>query len=127
VVVTEVRHLERSEERVYLPDVNVVLTANIPRSGETRRRGPLELTPDLAIEVLSPGDSAGRTLQRADFYMRAGVPLAWFVDPDTETVTIYKPGTQPRVHSAPDVIDALPVLREFALDLADLFDLPEGD
>jgi Uma2 family endonuclease len=120
-VVNEVRHVQRDEERVYLPDVNVVLREHFPRSSDERRRGPVELVPDLAIEILSPSDSAGRILQRADFYMRVSVPLAWFIDPDTETVTVYRPGTQPRVHQPPDVVDALPVLRDFTLDLAALF------
>jgi Uma2 family endonuclease len=46
-VVNEVRHVQRDEERVYLPDINVVLREHFPRSGEERRRGPVELVPDL--------------------------------------------------------------------------------
>ena len=126
-VVNEVRHVQRTEESVYLPDVNVVLRDHVPSSPEERRRGPVELVPDLAIEILSPSESAGRILQRADFYMRVRVPLTWFIDPDTHTVTVYRPGTQPRVHQPPDFIDAQPVLRDFTLDLAALFNEVEDD
>jgi Uma2 family endonuclease len=121
VVTNELRHADRSERRVYLPDINVTLMANLPASREERRTGPIERRPDFAIEVLSPGDNPGRVLERADFYMRTGVSLLWFVDPDTETVTVYRPGDAPRTERAPAVIDAKPVLAAFQLPLAELF------
>lgn len=126
VVVNEVRYAERSEERVYLPDINVVLREHVPTDPVVLRRGPVEIVPDFVIEVLSPGESAGRTLERADFFMRSGVPLAWFVDPETETVAVYRPGRPPEVHRPPETLDAAPVLQSFRLDLAAVFDLP-GD
>jgi Uma2 family endonuclease len=125
MAVTEVRHLNRDEERVYLPDINV-WTGEVPNLREALEGGPQERTPDIAIEVLSPGDSAGRTLQRAAFYMRTGVPLAWFVDPDTESVTVYRQGEEPSVHRAPDILDARPVLRDFRIDLSVLFAVPDN-
>lgn len=118
---TEVRHLVRAEERVYLPDVSVTLRGRAVTDPALRRRGPIEVTPDLAIEVLSPDDSAGRVLQRVDFFMRAGVGLVWIVDPELESVAVYRPGAALELHHAPDIIDASPVLRDFHLDLAELF------
>lgn len=120
-VTNELRHVARSERRVYLPDINVTLKANLPTGRDQRRMGPVERWPDFAIEVLSPRDNPGRVLERADFYMRTGVSLLWFVDPDTEAVTIFRPGEAPRTERPPAVIDATPVLRDFQLDLADLF------
>jgi Uma2 family endonuclease len=79
------------------------------------------VNPDFAIEVVSPGDYPGRIFERADFYMRAGTGLLWFVDPETESITAYRPGQAPTVHRAPAVIGALPVLRDFHLDVASLF------
>ena len=120
-VVNELRHVERTEERVYLPHVSVMLAGRRPADPEERRQGPVESQPDIAIEILSPGDSAGRTLQRADFYLRVGVSLAWFIDPETRTLTAYRPGMQPTVHTEPETVDAKPVLADFTLDLAAMF------
>ncbi len=121
IVRTEVRHLGRAAGRVYLPDVSVTVRGRAVTDPEIRARGPIEVAPDLAIEILSPDDPAGRVLERADFYMRSGVRLLWVVDPDTETVTVYRPGAPPGLHRAPQSLDASPVLREFRLDLASLF------
>jgi Uma2 family endonuclease len=86
-----------------------------------QKTGPVAVNPDFAIEVVSPGDYPGRIFERADFYMRAGTGLLWFVDPETESITAYRPGQAPTVHRAPAVIGALPVLRDFHLDVASLF------
>jgi Uma2 family endonuclease len=121
---TELRHADRAEDRVYLPDLNVSQSGRRAPRGST---APVEQAPDLAIEVLSPEDRATRVLDKADFYMRSGVRLLWLVDPENESVTVYRPGEQPVAHHAPDVLDALPVLSEFQLDLAALFAILHED
>lgn len=119
VVGVEVRHLARGIERIYLPDVHVTLTGRVP--SEAWRGGPIEVPPDLAIEILSPDDRASLTLDRIDFYFRVGVRLVWIVDPERGTVGAYRPGQAGTVHRPPEVIDASPVLPDFRLDLATLF------
>ena len=116
-----VTHVYASEERVFLPDLMVTLKGRIPTDRRTRLYGPVPVQPDMAIEVLSPGESTGRTLERADFYMRAGTTLLWLVDPETESITVYRPNQAPTVHRPPSTIDAKPVLRGFSLDLTALF------
>ncbi|PWB48868.1 MAG: hypothetical protein C3F10_00280 [Dehalococcoidia bacterium] len=113
---TELRHLQRDESRVYLPDVCVTLRERFP-GGD----GPVESPPDFAIEVLSPDDRAGRVAERVDFYLRAGTRLVWIVDPELETVSVYRPGQAPEFHRPPAAIDAQPVLPGFTMDLARLF------
>lgn len=113
---TEVRHLARGEERVYLPDVSVYLGRR-----PFVARGVVEVPPDFAIEVLSPDDQAGRVLERAAFYMRTGTSLLWIVDADLETVTVYTPGASPKAVRSPAILDAQPLLRAFTLDLGTLF------
>ncbi len=123
-VVTEVRHLQGGEQRIYLPDVSVTLRGRSPKA---QGRGPVEVSPDFAIEVLSPDDRTGRVLDRVQFYLRNGVQLVWLVDPELRVVFAYRPGVEVEEHRAPDVIDAQPVLKEFALDLAELFAALDDD
>jgi Uma2 family endonuclease len=117
-VVNEVRHADRREEWVYVPDIEVRLA---PRTGGRGSSAPVEGPPDMAIEVLSPGDRPGRLLERVSFYMRTGVALLWVVDPADEQVTVYRPGESPSTFGTSAVINAAPVLPEFELDLAALF------
>jgi Uma2 family endonuclease len=121
VVVNELRHAARVEDTVYLPDINVTLRERLPKDPAVFARGAMEVTPDLAIEVLSPDDRPGRVLERIEFYLRIGVRLVWVVDPDRETVTVCRPGEAQSIHRAPESLDALPVLSDFSLDLAGLF------
>jgi Uma2 family endonuclease len=115
---TELRHLDRAEERVYLPDVSVTLRARLVGDEPD---GPETVHPDLAIEVLSPDDRASRVLERVDFYIRAGVSLAWVIDPDQRSIVAYRQDSHPARHVSPATIDAAPVLGGFELDLAAFF------
>ncbi|MBA4181202.1 MAG: hypothetical protein C0506_11490 [Anaerolinea sp.] len=115
---TEVRHQSRNEERVYLPDLNVTVKDRLAREAF---RGPVDLAPDFAIEVLSPDDRAARVLDRVQFYLRAGVRLVWIVDPESRAVFVYRPGAAPEEHRPPAVLDAKPVLADFELSLGELF------
>jgi Uma2 family endonuclease len=98
-----------------------MVASRVPGERGTWFRGPIEIPPDLAIEILSPDDSTGRVLDKVDFYLRTGVQLVWLVDPELETVTVYRPGEQPSTERAPAALDATPVLRGFTLDLDAFF------
>lgn len=117
---TELRHLERAEEWAFLPDVSVTLKVRLP-TPSTQIPDPIEVLPDLAIEVLSPDDQPGRVSQKIAHYMASGVRLLWVVDPEAERVTVWEPGKAPRDLAAPAILSAVPVLAGFELDLAALF------
>ena len=124
-VLTEVRHADRTDEWVYLPDINVALGKRTTSRGS---RGPVETIVDFAIEVLSPDDRLSRVLRRIDLYLRSGTRLLWLVDPENRSITVYRRAEQPVSYYAPEVIDAQPVLSDFQLDLGELFAvLPDED
>ena len=114
---TELRHRERAEERVFLPDVCVTLRSKWPKNAE----GPIEVMPDLAIEILSPDDRTSRVQERIDFYLRVGTSLLWVIDPELETAAVYRPGKAQEFHRAAGILSADPILPGFELDLADFF------
>ena len=117
---TQLRHLGRSEEWAFLPDVSVTLKSRMTTPIQDVV-DPVEVLPDLAIDVLSPDSRPGRVVQKIAHYLQAGVRLLWVVDPETERVTIWEPGKTPRDLAAPAVLSAAPVLADFQLDLAALF------
>ncbi|MBM3982271.1 MAG: Uma2 family endonuclease [Planctomycetes bacterium] len=49
----------------------------------------LEVPPDLAVEVISPGNSAGEMAIKLDEYAKAGVKLVWYIDPERKEVDVY--------------------------------------
>jgi Uma2 family endonuclease len=121
VGVIELRHSDRDESRAYLPDVGILLSGRVPRDARTRKRGPIESPPDIAIEILSPDDRPSRVSEKLTFYMRAGVPLVWIIDPETRELHAHRPGSPSTVHRSPEVIGAQPVLSNFELSLDELF------
>jgi Uma2 family endonuclease len=80
--------------------------------------------PELAVEVLSPTDSATVVNQKVRHYLAAGT-VVWLVDPDAKTVTVYRPGDPYATRQTlgiEDTLDGGAVLPGFAMSLSDLFD-----
>lgn len=126
-VLDNLRHTYGPEQRAYLPDVSVLLRDRAPRSAAERHRGPVDIAPDIAIEVTSPDDRPGQLAEKLAFYLRIGIPLVWIVDPEERTLTAYRQDQPATIHAANETITAGPVLPGFQLALADLFDvLDEG-
>ena len=120
MVDTELRHLDREPEWVFLPDISVTLHSR-SRTPAREASGPEEVLPDFAIEVLSPEDRPGRVTRKITHYMDSGVTLLWVVDPDDEQVTVWERGAAPRLAAPGERLTAAPVLPGFSVDLAALF------
>ncbi len=76
-------------ERVRKPDVSFIQTGRLP--GERIPEGHTRILPDLAVEVISPGDLAYEVDEKVEQYLTAGVRLVWVVSPKTRTVRIHRP------------------------------------
>jgi Uma2 family endonuclease len=105
---------------VRLPDVGFVSWDRLPG-----RRVPDEpipnVVPDLAVEVLSPSNTAREMSRKRGEYFRAGVRLVWEIDPRTRTARVYTSETVFTDLTAGDELDGDPVLPGFRLPLAVLF------
>ncbi len=53
------------------------------------------ITPDFVIELRSLTGSRPDLEQKMEMWMRNGVTLAWLIDPEERTGTIYRPGQAP--------------------------------
>ena len=94
------------------PDVFFVRTEKLPGGKSPSTFG--ELVPDLAVEVLSPGDSPRYVANKIGEYLECGVPLVWVVDPGAQTVTAYRSLTSIQQFNANDTISAEPILPGFS-------------
>jgi Uma2 family endonuclease len=115
--------LERDPDTVRGPDIAYCEDADgydelHPKYGE--------VPPRLVVEVLSPNDLATVVLTKIEDYLRAGVELVWYVNPECQTVTVYRPKMAPEVFTADQEISGENVLPGFTCCIADFFRLP-GD
>lgn len=107
-------------ERTFVPDVVYASYDRVPR-GDSRSYRFLRNAPDLAVEVLSPDQPAGRFSEKLLFYLRHGVRLVWVVDPASETVSVFTPHEDPYTFGVGDALDGGDVLPGFQVNVADLF------
>jgi len=108
------------EERAWVPDLVYVSFQTRPPS-DPRRERHLRAAPDLAIEVMSPDQPAGRFADKLNFYLRHGVRFVWVVDPDEETIRVYRPGEDARTLRPGDSLDGGDVLPGFSVSVAEIF------
>lgn len=78
--------------------------------------------PDLCVEVISPGNTAGEmALKRAE-YFASGCRLMWLFYVERRTVEVYSAADAPVVRlGEADILDGGEVLPGFTLSLAELF------
>jgi Uma2 family endonuclease len=73
---------------VRIPDVSFIAWAQLP--GRALPDSPIaSLYPDLAVEVLSPGNSPGEMRRKLRDYFNAGTKLVWLIDSKTRTAEAY--------------------------------------
>lgn len=73
---------------VRLPDVSFVSRQRLP-GGKVPREPIPDLAPDLAVEVISQGNTPQEMERKLREYFEAGVKLVWYVYPQTRTVRVY--------------------------------------
>ena len=112
--------LESDPDTVRAPDVAFIARHRIPAQGLTPRFW--SGAPDLAVEVLSPGDKRSEVDRKIAQYLRHGVQQVWFVEPASRRLTTYAAGLAPVVLCETDTLDGGDLLPGFRIALARLFD-----
>jgi Uma2 family endonuclease len=105
---------------VRIPDVSFVRWEQFPNRRVTLDPVP-NIHPDLAIEVLSPTNTAEEMQRKLHDFFNSGSSLVWYVDPRARTVTVYTSADQFTVLHEGQVLDGGKVLPGFTLPLSKLF------
>jgi Uma2 family endonuclease len=79
------------------------------------------VVPDLAVEVVNEGNTAGEMARKRHEYFATGVQLVWLVDPRTRTVEVYTAPDQLTLLHEEQTLDGSTVLPGFTLSLRELF------
>jgi Uma2 family endonuclease len=118
LVGVEGRHISPFHNKAYLPDVH--LTKHSRLAGH-ETESPLSVTPDVAVEILSPDDRPSDVLRRVELYQELHVPVFLLVDPAERSVREYRAGRLAQTHAENGTLDLQPVLPDFILPLTELF------
>jgi hypothetical protein len=103
-VVSEVGFvLRRNPDTVRGPDVAFVRAGREPGGDDAQRF--FAGAPDVAAEVVSPGDTAWEVAEKVEEYLAAGTSLVWVVDPKNSLVVVHTPDHVARVLRAGDTLD----------------------
>lgn len=112
--------LKSDPDTVRAPDVAFVSRARVPR-GEL----PVKYwdgAPDLAVEVLSPGERLREIERKVREYLACGATAVWVVRLRTRTVTLHHAGRLPVVLGEHDALEDAAVLPGFSYPISDLFE-----
>jgi Uma2 family endonuclease len=111
--------LAREPDTVRGPDVLYVRPDRIPSGGVPQ--GFWNIAPDLAVEVVSPSESAEDIREKVRDYLEAGTPLVWEAYPRTHEVLAHTPDGLARTFGQGDELAFPEVLPGFSCPVADLF------
>ena len=112
-------YLSRNPDTLRAPDVAFISKDRIAKEGIPEKFA--EFPPDLAVEVLSPEDTASEIQKKVEEYLTAGVPLVWVVDPANQRVTVYRSLQDVKVLTADQELDGGPVLSGFRAPIKEIF------
>ncbi|MBM4040237.1 MAG: Uma2 family endonuclease [Planctomycetes bacterium] len=109
----------RDPDTVLGPDIAFISAEHV--AAEPLGEGFREGAPDLAIEVISPGQALREVHEKALAWLDAGAALVWVVNPAARTVKVYRSRTDTETLSAADELDGGALLPGFRCCIADLF------
>lgn len=112
--------LGRNPDIVRGPDIAFVATAHIPPAGIPEAFW--EQAPDLAVEIVSPSETAEDVREKVRDFLAAGTPLVWVVYPRTREVLVHQPGGAIRALGADDTLADTTVLPGFQCRVGAIFD-----
>src|SRR5881296_2550764 len=109
--------LTTNPDTVRAPDIAFVARERLPPPSTT---GYPALAPDLAVEVVSPGDRPGEVLAKVADWLSAGTRLVWVLDPERRLARVYRHDGSETIVPAEGALDGEDVLPGFSCSLASI-------
>ena len=120
IVLGEAGTLRILPEQVRVPDVCFIAWERFPNRQLPPDPIPA-LAPDLAVEVLSEGNTEREMQRKLHDYFTAGVRLVWYIDPRTRSAKSYTSEQESSEISESQSLSGGDVLPGFELPLRELF------
>lgn len=111
--------LSMNPDTVLAPDLAFISKQRLNQVGESKGYWPG--APDLAVEVLSPGDSTTAVTEKISQWFRFGTKQVWIVNPKQRTATVFRSIENTETFSESDYLEAQDLLPGFRILLKNIF------
>jgi len=111
--------LASNPDTVLAPDVAFVRRERVEQTGI--QKGFREGAPDLAVEVMSPGDTLREVTEKAGRWLAAGARMVRVVNPKKRTVTVYRSPEDVFILTEQDELDGGEVVPGFRCRVSEIF------
>jgi Uma2 family endonuclease len=105
-----------SDYDAFMPDVSIIRRSRLSVEGRVFAGAP-----DLAIEVVSPSDTAKHLKRKVDAYLEGGSKSVWVVFPEARSVQVYTRESLRELKADQSIED--PLLPGFSSPVAGFFEL----
>jgi len=103
------------------PDLAWIAQERWEQLSPEQRRQFAPICPDFVLELVSPSDDLATVQAKMQEYLENGCRLGWLVNPETRSVTIYRPNVAPEIVTFDVVLSGEDVLPGFTVDLRHIF------
>lgn len=103
------------------PDAAWTLKARVARLSPASREKYWRLSPDFVIELQPTTDRLRLVREKMQEWMANGLQLAWLINPENQSVTVYKPDGTMQVNTGIDSITGEGPVAGFSLDLTSVW------
>jgi len=111
--------LARDPDTVRVPDIAFLHKDRF--EGEPPEEAFWPGAPDLAVEVVSPGDTTGEVDEKVRSWLDAGAKMVWVVNPQWRSVTVYRSATDIKTLTENDELDGEDVVPGFRCRVSEIF------
>lgn len=107
-------------KQIRLPDLSFFRWDQFPDNREPEE-SVWNYIPRLVVEILSKGNPKKEMNKKLADYLKANVPLIWYIDPRKNQVAIYSGNETPIILGVNDILDGGQILPGFQVPLTELF------
>lgn len=111
--------LTTNPDTVRAPDFAFISKEHVPSTLPQEAYWPG--APDLAVEVISPNDRTGEVNEKIEAWLAAGSAAVWVINPQLETVTIYRSRTDVEIKTVDETLEGGSVVPGFSCAVKELF------
>jgi Uma2 family endonuclease len=111
--------LETDPDTVRAPDIAFVTAKRL--QSQSGQQGYGDGAPDLAVGVMSPGDTKREVTEKIKEYFAGGARMVWVVNPKSRTVSVYRSPSDGTMLTENDTLDGGDVVLGFQIAVAEIF------
>jgi Uma2 family endonuclease len=115
--------LNRKKRLQRRPDVAYISYKRWPKGRDVPRGEAWDVVPNIAVEVVSPSNTANEIIDKIGDYFDAKCQSVWVVYPITEQIYVYESPSETDIYGRGEAVPGEPALPGFQLDVAKLFDM----